>query len=237
LSFDEYKNNEKMMLHELSGFFFAGMKTIQYSTMNMIYYLTKHPEFKEKLLKEILPPIEAVKDDIVKKLDYDTVQEFDYLQCCYNESLRIEAPAPISIPMTVVQPCSFGEGKLKFTLQPGDIFLTLTQEIHKDPAQWINPHEYNPARFDKSGDSPSKWQLAADGKVRNPMAFTPFFGGKRICLGKTFAEQVIRFTLPLLFHHFAFDFVDPKQADHKEIFSADGLAVTLPFQFTIRNKA
>jgi cytochrome P450 len=101
LSFDEYKNNEEMMFHELSGFFLAGMKTIQYSTMNMIYYLTKHPEYKQKLLDEILPPVEAVKDDIVKKLDYDTVQEFNYLQCCYHESLRMEAPAPITIPSTV----------------------------------------------------------------------------------------------------------------------------------------
>jgi cytochrome P450 len=79
MSFDDYKNDEQMMFHELCGFFLAGMKTIQYSTMNMIYYLTKHTEYKQKLLEEILPPVEAVKDDIIKKLDYDTVQEFNYL--------------------------------------------------------------------------------------------------------------------------------------------------------------
>jgi cytochrome P450 len=67
------------------------------------------------------------------------------------------------------------------------------------------------------------------------MSFTPFFGGKRICLGKTFAEQVIRFTVPILFHYFEFDFVDQKQAYHKEIYSADGKPVTLPFKFTIKN--
>lgn len=57
----------------------AGMKTIQISTTNLIYYLTKHPEYKEKLLKEILPPVEKVCDNIVEKLDYDTVMEFEYL--------------------------------------------------------------------------------------------------------------------------------------------------------------
>ena len=54
------------------------------------------------------------------------------------------------------------------------------------------------------------WQLTPDGKPRNPQAFTPFMGGKRICLGKTFAEVTIRFTVPLLFHAFDFEFVNPE---------------------------
>jgi hypothetical protein len=55
------------------------MKTIQVSTTNLIYYLTKHPEYKSKLLQEILPPVESVKDNIVDGLEYDTVMEFEYL--------------------------------------------------------------------------------------------------------------------------------------------------------------
>ncbi len=67
------------------------------------------------------------------------------------------------------------------------------------------------------------WQLTPDGKPRNPQAFTPFMGGKRICLGKTFAEVTIRFTVPLLFHAFDFEFVDPvKQANNKPLYSAGG---------------
>lgn len=56
------------------------MKTIQVSTTNLIYYLTKHPEIKQKLLKEILPPVELVKNNILEGLDYETVMEFEYLQ-------------------------------------------------------------------------------------------------------------------------------------------------------------
>ena len=40
-------------------------------------------------------------------------------------------------------------------------------------------------------------------------------GGKRVCLGKTFAETNIRFTIPLLFHHFDFKFVSEDQALNK----------------------
>ena len=56
------------------------MKTIQISTANLIYYMTKHAEIKEKLLAEILPPVEAVQVNIMEGLDYDTVMEFGYLQ-------------------------------------------------------------------------------------------------------------------------------------------------------------
>lgn len=72
------------------------MKTIQVSTTNLIYYLHKHPEIKEKLLKEILPPVEKVKENIIGNLEYDTVMEFEYLRQCYYESLRKEPPANIS---------------------------------------------------------------------------------------------------------------------------------------------
>ena len=50
----------------------------------------------------------------------------------------------------------------------------------------------------------NEWLLTSDGRPRNPLAFTPFMGGKRVCLGKTFAEVTVRFTVPLLFHHFDF---------------------------------
>lgn len=88
-------------MHEMFSFFFAGMKTIQYSTMNMIYYLTRHPEYKKKLLAELSPVTQKCSDDMVNKLDYDTVQELDYLKCCFYESMRMEPPTSISIPSTM----------------------------------------------------------------------------------------------------------------------------------------
>lgn len=174
-------------MHELFGFFFAGMKTIQYSTMNMIYYLTRHTEFKQKLLAELSSVTQPIGDDLVNKLDYETVQDLNYLQCCYYESLRMEAPAAVTLISTVLQDTTIGQGDLSVHMKKGMIFLVLLQEIHKDPTQWISPHEYNPARFE-TGKSDNKWLYKPDGTPRNPLAFTPFYGGKRICLGKTFAE-------------------------------------------------
>lgn len=76
-----------------------------------------------------------------------------------------------------------------------------------------------PERFDSNG---GVWTLTADGKPRNPLAFTPFMGGKRVCLGKTFTEVTTRFTIPLLYYFFDFEFVSPSQADHKALYAVGG---------------
>jgi cytochrome P450 len=76
---DFYNERDGMMIDEIFTFFLAGMKTIQVSSTNMIYYLCKHPELKAKLIKEIVPPVERVKDNIVDGLEYDTVMDFEFL--------------------------------------------------------------------------------------------------------------------------------------------------------------
>lgn len=58
--------------------------------------MERYPDIKAKLLKEILPAVQKAKDNIVDTLDYDTVMDFDYLQKCFYEVLRIEPPVPVS---------------------------------------------------------------------------------------------------------------------------------------------
>ncbi len=59
--------------------------------------MAKHPEYKAKLLKEILPPVQKVADNIIEGLEYDTVMDFEYLHQCFYEVLRIEPPAALSL--------------------------------------------------------------------------------------------------------------------------------------------
>jgi hypothetical protein len=54
------------------------------------------------------------------------------------------------------------------------------------------------------------------------MSFMPFLGGKRICLGKTFAENMSKVIGPTILNMFDFTFVDPihltvKQPNHSLI--------------------
>ena len=51
--------------------------------------------------------------------------------------------------------------------------------MHHDPDTWIEPMKYEPDRYDFS-HSDNKWSKDANGKSRNPLAFNPWFGGKRV---------------------------------------------------------
>lgn len=72
------------------------MKTIQATTTNLIIYMEMNPKVKSRLLKEILPPVEAANQNISDCLTYETVMDFDYLQQCFYETMRIEPPVPLT---------------------------------------------------------------------------------------------------------------------------------------------
>ena len=84
--------------------------------------------------------------------------------------------------------------------------IILIYLLHTNPKQWIEPLKYVPERFDPE----SKWYLTPTGVKRHPMSFGPFLGGKRICIGKTFAESIARVILPQILSQLDFELVDPK---------------------------
>lgn len=91
-----YQNDEASVLDELVGFLLAGMFTIQVSTCNLLVNIERNPACKEKLRAEVIPAVEAAADDIVNKLEYETVMDFDYLHWVYYETLRMLPPTTIS---------------------------------------------------------------------------------------------------------------------------------------------
>ena len=49
------------------------------------------------------------------------------------------------------------------------------------------------------------------------MSFSPFLGGKRICIGKTFAENIAKTIIPIIISQVNFTFVDPVHYHKKPI--------------------
>ncbi len=159
------KNDDNLIIDEIFTFFFAGMKTVQISTTNLLYYITKHPEIKSKLLKEILPAVEEVKDNILNGLTFDRVMDFEYLQQCFYESLRIEPPVSVSSNQSFTSDVEITiNNNKKVYFKKGTRFSILFEAIHHDPNQWREPSCFVPERF----DTQSVWSLKPDGKPRNP---------------------------------------------------------------------
>ena len=47
------------------------------------------------------------------------------------------------------------------------------------------------------------------------MSFSPFLGGRRVCLGKTFAESIGKCVLAVIMNQIQFEFVDPNVKEDK----------------------
>ena len=134
---------------------------------------------------------------------------------CFNETLRIEPPVSISTLQTFTQDVEIDGVKL----HKGEAVFINMEAIHHNLDQWKEPARWVPDRFDPT----SPWFKKPDGKPRHPMAFGPFLGGQRICLGKSLAELMARFTIPLMMWHYEFSHVDQKQKENKPLMNISGM--------------
>jgi cytochrome P450 family 4 len=204
-----FRDNDKAIVDEIITFFLAGSFTLKSTNSNMLQYLSIYPDVKAKLLKEIKQtvlkehlsgPNKNKPVDTYKAFTFESVEDLKYFIYCFYESLRMEPP-------TVTSGGIFSEDVQMpngITIRKGDQFVINMQHIQNDPEEWQSPEHFMPERFDPA----SSLYIRPDGKKRHPLAFTPFIGGKRICLGKTFAEVVAKFVVPALLSRLDFDLVD-----------------------------
>ena len=80
----------------------------------------------------------------------------------------------------------------------------MMSQMCNDSREWIEPERFIPERFDAN----SRYFLTPAGKRRNPYSFSPFLGGSRICVGKTFIETVSKLTLPTILSQYEFEFLE-----------------------------
>lgn len=139
-------------------------------------------------------------------LDPDNIGDLKIYSNCFNEAMRQTPPVAFSSPNQMTKTVNAGG----LVMRKGDPFSINMLNLANDPDEWIEPEKFIPERFDPQ----SKYYLTPAGKKRNPYSFSPFLGGMRICLGKTFVESVSKLTATTLITHFKFDFeagVDAKK--------------------------
>lgn len=209
--------DNKLILDECFTFFFAGSQTMASGISNEIFFLVQKPELREKIIDEfqrvVVQPYESAnpgkKYNIVDGLDFAGINELAFNSLCFMESLRIEAPVQFSTYCMMSEDTEIG----KYTFKKGTSFLINMHNLHHDEDEWIEPEKYLPERFEPS----SKYYLTPHGTKRHPMSYGPFLGGKRICLGKTFADMVSRVVAPNIMHYFDFEFEDKKHLTEKPV--------------------
>ena len=121
--------------------------------------------------------------------------EDDYLKLCFYETLRIEPPVPWSSSTCLTEDQTIGGVRIA----AGDPIFINIHALHHDEEQWGADHnQFIPHRFDLSSDYCFENSLPK----RHPMSFLPFNGGKRVCVGKTFAETGFKVVMPYYYESF-----------------------------------
>ena len=195
-------------------FFFAGSQTSSVAIQNLIFALCKHPEYQQKILDEldtsIIKPylqkvdsgsaVKGSERNLLNLLNYENCGDLQLYSSCFNESLRMMPPVQYSssVRMSEDVQCE------KLKIRKGDIIAIMMNNLCNDPEEWIQPERFIPERFDDK----SRFFLTPKGTRRNPYSFSPFLGGSRICIGKTFIEVVSKLTVPTLLSNFKIEFVD-----------------------------
>jgi hypothetical protein len=110
-----------------------------------------------------------------EELDADAGEE--YLTAVVNEILRHRPVLPYAQVASVKQPVEIGG----VVYQPGVALVANAYLLHHDPAIYPEPHAFRPERFLAEPPSTYTW--------------IPFGGGRRRCLGASFAQLEMKLVL------------------------------------------
>jgi cytochrome P450 len=150
---------------EVTTFLLAGQETTSLALTWTWYLLSQHPQARQRLEDEI--------DAVLKGRppEYSDLANLPYLRMVVDESLRLYPPA-WGFSRQALSDDRLGG----FRLPRGWLAFVIPYVLHRLPAFWPNPDQFDPERFlpERSADRPK-------------FAYIPFGAGPRQCIGHQFA--------------------------------------------------
>ncbi|KAF7007215.1 hypothetical protein CFC21_022169, partial [Triticum aestivum] len=171
------------IIEESKNFFFAGKETLVSLLTWATVALAMHPEWQDRARQEVLAVVG--RDDLPTK---DHLPKLKTVGMIVNETLRLYPPA-VAMIRTANRDVELGG----CVVPAGTELLIPILAVHHDEEHWgADAAEFNPARF---GD---------DRRPRHQMAFMPFGGGERVCIGQNLALIEAKVALAVVLQRFAF---------------------------------
>ena len=150
---------------EVTTFLLAGQETTSLALTWTWYLLSQHPQARQRLEDEL--------DGVLKGRppEYSDLVNLPYLRMVVDESLRLYPPAWGFSRQALAEDRLGG-----FRLPRGWLAFVIPYVLHRLPAFWPNPDQFDPERFlpERSADRPK-------------FAYIPFGAGPRQCIGNQFA--------------------------------------------------
>ena len=156
---------DRQLRDEVVTFFLAGHDTTALTLVWTWYLLSQHPEVATKLLAELDSVLNGRPPTV------DDVPRLSYTRMVITESMRLYPPA-YSLGREAVNDCEIGG----YVIPRGTTVLLSPWVMHRDERFFEQPEAFIPQRW------------ADDLAKRLPrLAYLPFGGGPRVCIGQSFA--------------------------------------------------
>ena len=176
---------------EALTFMLAGHETTANALSWMWYLLALNPEARARLLAEVDTVLQGRRPTV------DDLPQLPWTAACFLEAMRYFSPA-WAIPRVAIEDDIIDGHHIR----KGTTVVIPTHHIHHDERWWPNPDEFDPSRF-----------LPGAGKGRARSAYLPFGGGKRICIGSSFATMESVLITAMMSQKFVFDLVPGHPVD------------------------
>ncbi len=171
---------DEQVRDEVIGFFIAGHETVSSALSWTWYLLSQNPESWRRLRAEV--------DEVLggRTPTADDVPKLEYTTRVLLESMRLYPP------IFVLMRCAKEDDEVGgYHIPAGSNIVLCAYVTHRHPDFWENPEGFDPDRF-----TPER----SAGLHR--MAYFPFSGGPRKCIGNSFAMMQIPIVLAMVTQRF-----------------------------------
>ncbi|MDT5350929.1 MAG: hypothetical protein QOH91_4216 [Mycobacterium sp.] len=169
---------------EALTFMLAGHETTANAMSWFWYLMAMNTEARDRMLAEI--------DDVLggRCPTADDLSRLPWTTACLQESLRYFSAVWLIARQAIEDDVIGGHH-----IRRGTTVIIPIHHIHHDPRWWPDPETFDPSRF-----------LATD-RMRPRSAYLPFGGGRRICIGQSFALMEMVLIAAIMSQRFTFDLV------------------------------
>ncbi|MEA2123242.1 MAG: hypothetical protein QOI80_24, partial [Solirubrobacteraceae bacterium] len=170
---------------EVTTFMLAGHETTANALAWMWYLLARNPGARDRMLAEVDAALGGRTPTVADLTD------LPWTTACFQEAMRHMPPA-WAIPRTAIADDVIDGHRIP----KGATVIIPVHAIHHDPRFWPEPEVFDPSRF-----------LPENVRGRHRSAYLPFGGGRRICIGTSFALMETTLIAAMLSQRFVFDLV------------------------------
>lgn len=160
-----YRMSNEQVRDEAMTLFLAGHETTALALTWAWYLISQHPEVERRLHEEV----DAVLGD--RAASFDDLAKLKYTEMIVSETLRLYPPAWLLARSTLSDTEVGG-----FHLPARSMVVVSPWVMHRDPRFFPDPMTFKPERWTPE---------FKDGLPK--LAFLPFGGGNRVCIGEGFA--------------------------------------------------